>query len=839
MSLSSYAVRLALRELRGGVRGFRIFLACLALGVGAIAGIGSLGVAVSAAIRDDARILFGGDVSARLVHREANAAERRFLDRGGTVSEVARLQSMAVSRDGARHTLIELKAVDGAYPLYGTAALNPAQNLADALAARGGVYGAVADPAVAERLGIAVGDAFKIGAAVLELRATVERIPDAALSGLAFGPGVIIAAEALPQTGLLQPGALVSYDYRVRLPPGNDPAVWVSAAREAFPDAGWQVRTASEASPALQRFIDRIALFLGLVAITALLVGGIGIGSAVSYFIAGKTATIATLKSLGASTRLVFAAYAVQIGILALAGIGAGLALGALVPLAAAPFVAALLPVPLRLGPHVAPLAVAAADGILAVAMFSLLPLAGVGRVMPGALFRDIVAPARRGVPRLALAGTIAAALALAALIALSAPDRAVALWYVAGAAVSLGVFRLAAALIVAGARRIGRPRRVVLRLALANLHRPGAPTVRVVVSLGIGLTVLVAVALVQASLSDEIETSIAAGAPAYFFLDIQPGQLAGFEAMVQAIPGSRVNEVPMLRGRITRLNGVPVDDAPVAPEARWALRSDRGLTYAASLPAGSELVAGEWWPTDYRGPPLISFDAALARGMGLTVGETLTVNVLGREVSARIASLRRIDWTRLGINFAIVFAPGTLEAAPHTELAAVWLPKATEEKLVAQVVDAYPSVSAIPVREALDAVERIIAAIGTAIRLAALVTLVAGALVLGGAVAADYRRRVYEAVVLKVLGARRRTIAAAFLVEYGLMGLVSATFAALIGTAIAYVLVTVPLGAEWRFSPMPLLVLLATATGLTIVLGFAGTWRALAAPAAPQLRHE
>jgi putative ABC transport system permease protein len=393
--------------------------------------------------------------------------------------------------------------------------------------------------------------------------------------------------------------------------------------------------------------------------------------------------------------------------------------------------------------------------------------------------------------------------------------------------------------MIVAMARRLGRPRQIVLRLALANLHRPGAPATRVVLSLGIGLTVLVAVALVQASLSDEIEGSLAEGAPAYFFLDIQPAQLAGFEGMVRAIPDARVEEVPMLRGRITKLNSVPVENAAVAPDARWALNSDRGLTYSAALPKGSEVAAGNWWPADYHGLPLISFDTGLAHGMGLKVGDTLTVNVLGREVTATIANLRSIDWTRLGINFAIVFAPGTLEAAPHTVLAAAWLPEDREEQLVGQVVAADPNVSAIPVREALDAVEKIVVAIGAAIRLAALVTLIAGALVLGGAIAADYRRRVYDAVVLKVLGATRRTVAAAFLVEYGLMGLVGAVIAAGLGTLIAYLLVTGPLRSDWSFAPGPLVVVLAAAVALTTALGFAGTWRILGAPAARELRHE
>ena len=839
MSALGLALRLALRELRGGIRGFRIFLACLILGVGAIAGIGSLGASISAAIRADARVLLGGDVSLRLVHREASDAERRFIDDSGAVSEIALLRAMAVSPDGAHHTLIELKAVDAAYPLYGTVALSPPQDPAAALAPRDGVYGAVADAAVASRLGLKPGDRFKIGTAVVEFRAAIDRAPDGALSGLAFGPGVTIAMPALAQTGLVQPGSLVNYEYRVRLPRDADPPAFAREARAKFPDAGWQIRTANQASPQLQRFIDRIGLFLGLVGITALLVGGIGIGSAVGNYLAGKTATIATLKSLGASNRLIFAAYAMQLGILAAAGIAVGLALGAALPLVAAPFLDRLLPVPLRLAVYPRPLAIAAASGALTVALFSLLPLAAIGRVSPAALFRDRVERTRRAPPWPALVGTVVVAAGLAALVALSATDRGVALWYAAGAAGSFAVFSGAGALIVAGARRLRRPHRIIPRLAFANFCGRGAPTARVVLSLGIGLTVLVAVALVQASLSGEIEGVVAEGAPAYFFLDIQPNQLAGFTELVDATPGAHFAQVPMLRGRITAINGVSVDEAPVAPEARWALRSDRGLTYSTTVPPGSEVAAGQWWPADYKGPPLISFDAELAKGMGLKPGDSLTVNVLGRDITATIGNLRRVDWTRLGINFAIVFAPGTLEAAPHTHLAAVYLPQGEEEALVGRIVDHFPNVSAIPVREALDAVERIVAAIGMAIRLAALLTLVAGALVLGGAVAADYRRRVYDAVVLKVLGATRRTIAAAFLVEYGLMGLASALVAAALGTFVAYVLVTRPLRADWSFAPGPVGIVLLGAVALTVTLGFAGTWRALGAKAAPQLRNE
>jgi putative ABC transport system permease protein len=837
--LAVQTFRLARRELRGGIRGLRVFLACLVLGVTVIAGIGSLAAAVVGGIKADARDLLGGDAEARLAYRPADAAETAFLAESGRVSEIATMRAMVRTQDGDRRSLIELKAVDPAYPLYGKVALTPAQSLAAALERREAEFGVAVDPAILDRLGIALGDSIKIGGASLQLRGTIEHEPDAAAGGLQFGPRVIVAAEALAETGLIRPGALVNYHYRLRLPPGADAVSWAERARTAFPSAGWQVRTFGEASPALQRTIDRLALYLSLVGLTALLLGGVGIGNAVGFYIAGKTATITTLKCLGASTRLVFAVYFVEIVALALFGVAAALALGVMLPMALKPLLAHLLPVDLRLGIYPGPLALAALFGLLTTLMFALWPLAGVGRVPAAALFRDTVDRARRRVPPTVLGATALLALGLAGLAVGSAQDHTVGLWFVAGAAAAFAVFRAAGAAVVIASRRLGRPRSLALRLALANLHRPGAPTAGVVLSLGIGLTVLVIIALVQGNLAREVETHLPAEAPAFFFIDIQPDQLAGFEALVRTAPGARFDQVPMLRGRITRLNGVPVEAATIMPEAQWALRSDRGLTYAATLPTGSRLAAGSWWPPDYHGPPLVSFDANLARGMGLEVGNTLSVNLLGHEITATIANLRSIDWERLGINFTLVFAPGTLEGAPQTHLAAVYLSQAEEEKLVRAVTERFPNVSAVHVREALAALDRLIGTIGDAVRLTALVALAAGALVLGGAIAAGHHRRVYDAVVLKVLGATRAVLTRAFLIEHGLLGALSALIACALGTLAAYFLVTRLMKIDWVFLPAPLLWTVGFATLLTLALGFAGTWRALGAKAAPYLRNE
>ncbi|HEX9488641.1 MAG TPA: FtsX-like permease family protein, partial [Stellaceae bacterium] len=614
---------------------------------------------------------------------------------------------------------------------------------------------------------------------------------------------------------------------------------WVAAVKSAFPDAGWRIREFGNAAPNLQRLIGRVTVFMTLVGLTALLVGGVGVGNAVRGYLGGKTATIATLKCLGAPGRLVFTAYLTQILALAAGGIAVGLMLGALTPALAMPLLSSF-PITARLSLYPAPLLLAAVFGLLTTLAFALWPLATAREVPAASLFRDLVDPAPRR-PRLGyVLATAAAALALAGLGIVTASDRFTAAWLIAGAAGALVAFHLVAAGIVLAARRVGRPRAPRLRLALANLYRPGAPTAGIVASLGLGLTVLVAIALIERNIDSTIDERLPEQAPSFFFIDIQPDQVAEFDKLVAATPGvTQFARVASLRGRITQLNGVPVEQAVVAPEAQWTIQSERGLTYAATPPRGSRIVAGDWWPADYHGPPLVSMDAEIARGMALKLGDTITVNVLGRDVTATIANLREIDWTSLGINFVLVFSPGMLEAAPQTHIATARTRPGDEAALERAVTDRFPNVSAIAVKDALAALSEIVAAIGTALRATAAITLAAGTLVLAGAVAAGQRRRVYEAVVLKVLGATRSDVTRAFLIEYGILGLTTAAIAAALGTLAAYLVLTRVMHQDWTFMPGALVSTAVIATALTLGIGYAGTWKALGAKAAPFLRNE
>lgn len=841
MNALPVSVRIAARELRGGLKGFRIFLACLALGVAIIAGVGSLAEGVRTALREDARMLLGGDVEVSFTHRQMTDEQRAALRAGGPVSMFAEMRAMARTDD--RRILVELKAIDSAYPLLGDLTLETGpvtqQALGALLAPRDGLAGAVLERTTMTRLGLNTGDRIRVGDAEFAVRAVIVQEPDRTTNPITLGPRAMIAYDALASTGLVQPGSLIRYAYRIRLDAPDQAGAFVRGLTTRFPEAGWRIRGLTDAAPGLQRWIDRIAMFLTLVGLTALLVGGVGVANAVRNYLEGKRHTIATLKCLGVTGGAVTSVYLTQIMALALLGVVIGLMIGAVLPAIFGPLVAQQLGVAARFGLYPAPLLLASLFGVLIALAFSLWPLGRAREISPAALFRDIVAPTRIWPRRSLMLGTVVSLAGLAALTILTTPDRFLALWFVLGAAGTFLLFWLAARLVAAIARSLRRLRQPAIRLALANMHRPGSATPSIVLSLGLGLTVLVLIMQIQGNLLRELRTQLPAIAPSFFFIDIQPEQWEPFQAAVRATPGLiDLRHVPSLRGRITRLNATPVDQVRVAPEAQWAIGSDRGLTYSATPPQDTRIVEGAWWPTDYSGPPLVSFDVNLARGMGLNLGDTITINVLGIEVEARIANLRVIDWTNLGINFALIFAPGTLEGAPQTFIATASVPRSQEDDLERRITEAMPNVSSIRIRNALATIEGVLTSIGDAARVTAAVTLIAGMLVLAGAMVATQRRRIYDAVVLKVLGARRRDVIAAFLIEFGLIGLASGLVAAVIGTICAAALMAV----YFRFAFIPDLPAVAAIVLIAIcvagALGLAGTWRAMGQKPAPILRH-
>lgn len=828
------AWRLAWRDLRAGGRGLWLLLVCLFLGTAALAGIGSLSASILGALDERSRVMLGGDLELRVSQRRATVEEGAAFAGAGRVSETISTNTMARSLRDGTPTLVNLRAVDAAWPLVGRFRLQTG-----ALAARPRGLQLAASPVLADRLGLHVGDMVQVGAARLRLIGLIAEEPDSLGAGFSFGPTVLVDMAGLDATQTIQPGSLYQSRYRLLIGGGKDPAAIGRRLSRSFPSAGWTVRTPDEAAGGLRNGIGQLGQFLLLVGLAALAIAGVGIGSGVSAYLDRKTRMIATLKVLGARTGTIVALFLIELGLVAGIAAVAGLALGAAVPAIVAQLAANALPVPPRVALYPVPLLVAAGLSLLVALIVALPALARAGSVPAATLLRAAVAPATRLGWRLwaAEAGLV---LLLGLLAVLTATDRVIALGFVgATAAAMLGLWLLGM-----GLRRVlaalPRPRRPLFRLALANLHRPGAPTARLVVALGLGFSLFVALALIDASLSRELHDAAPGKAPRFFVIDLQPEDAGRFRAAVEgAAPDARLEMVPSLRGSIVAFKGRRVADMIGLPEGAWVLRGDRTITWSATVPPRNSVVAGRWWPRDYRGPPLVSMEDRAAGLLGLHVGDTITVAILGVEVPARIAALRKVDWGGFGLNFALVFSPGYIEEAPHSLLASIYAPDDRDGAIARAVAEALPAITLVRTGDVLGQVGALLGQIALAVRIAGGVAVAAGVVVLIGAVAASGQARRYDSVILKLLGASRRQLLLGQALEYLLLATLLAAVAILLGGAAGWYVVTRVLTLPWAPLGREVAVTLAAAIVTVLGVGILSSLPALRAKPAESLRSE
>lgn len=830
MSLSLAAIwHISRRDLSTRIRGLRLLAICLFLGVATLAAIGSLTAGIGEELSRRGQTILGGDVEIGIAQRQATAAELAAMRKMGAVSETVRMRAMAIGDDSL---LAELKAVDGLYPHYGR--LKLVSNETAKTPARGEIY---VGPTLSDRLNIRQNETVRFGEATFKVAGIIAEEPDRLGEGFTLGPVAIINMASLPDTKLIQPGSMFEAKYRIKLQPQQDAAAIAKRLEAQFPSAGWEITDRSNGAPGTRRFIERMGQFLTLVGLASLVIAGIGVGNGVGSYLASKRVSIATLKVNGADSGVIFRIYMLQILAVAIAAIFVGLAVGSVMPLAIASVAGDILPVAPGYSLHPVPLAISAVYGLLIAIAFALPPLARARTVPAAGLFRAIVegdAP----IDRKSLLWVIASIAAIVAIAVLSAREPLFSLAFVGAAFGLLVILTGIAWLLRAIAVRLPRPKAPLLRLALANLHRPGAQTQALVVALGLGLTLFVTLAAIQTSITNEIKTSIPARAPSFFILDIPRDGAARFTQMVKsADPDATVNMIPALRGTIIEYGGQRVDQLDEMPEGAWVLNGDRGLTYSAELPKGSALVAGKWWPANYRGPPLISLEAEVAATLGLQVGDSMTVSLLGVEVPAKIASLRTVKWDNFGLNYVMVFSPGSLDAAPHNMVATLTVKKDAERILAKAIPPAFPSASLIEVGEVTAQITTLLTQMAQAIAAAASIAILAGIAVLVGAIAAARQSRVYDSVIMKMLGSSRGQILGAQALEYGLLAIILGLLSLALGMGAAwYVVVQI---FDFSFAPDPAILILTLigGAGLTFILGIVGSLPILAARPAQALR--
>lgn len=823
--MSGFVLRLAWRETRGAWRRFGYFFACITLGVSALVGVGSFADSLERTVARSAKSLMGGDVEIRSTQPLAGDAAALAAQSGADGARTTQVREVvAMAQAGpARTQLVELKAVEVGYPLYGALVTDPARSL-DTLIGEGR---ALVHDSLLVRLGLRVGDRVRVGQAELTISGVIVKEPDRAVGVFSLGPRVIVASADLDRTGLIRPGSRVRYRALFRLPEGQDPQAVRDRLAGRLP-AAQRVTTYTQAQPGLRRFWDQLTMYLGLTGLVALMVGGIGVGVSVHAFVTEKRPAIATMKSLGAPWRPLLAAYLLQTGLLGLGGSAAGALLGSLAQPLLAPTLARLLPIELVLSFSLRAVLRGLAMGVGVTLLCALWPLLQIRRVPPALILRRDVEPRLHG--RRPWAAALPIATGLAALALWQAGSWKIGALFAGGLAAALLTLAAGARGVVALARR-ARGRSPAWRHATANLHRPGSHAGPVLVSLGLAVTLVVSIALLERSLRAELVDRSPGTTPAFFFIDIQPDQAEPFARLAAGHGATAPAElIPVVRSRLAAVNGAPVSPTAASKPDAWYLRREYVLTWAVAPPAHSTVVAGRWWtPGETAREPLISVEDELARELGVGLGDTLTFDVQGVPVSARVRSLRHVDWRSLASNFFVIFSPGALESAPTTFIATVRARPEQENALQSAVVAAFPNVTAIPVREVLERVSAVLDQIALAVRLVAAFSIAAGLIVMAGALAITRRQRLYQSVVLKVLGATRGFVSRVFAVEYALLGASAGGAGSALAAGLSWAVLRWVFDVPAQWAPVTLAAGVLTATGLAVLVGFLGTRRLLA----------
>lgn len=843
-------LRVAMVDLRGDLRRFGILLACLALGVATIAIVGSVGASLQAALDRDARLLLGGDIEAGLSYRKAEPNERALFDSFGTVSEV--IEVMGNGRRDIDSAFLSLKAIDDKYPLVGSVSIeesvDPAAAPYDLLAFKDGAHGIVPETLLFDRLGLSIGDRITIEDVPFEIRGVLGGSPDAITQTMQFGIPALISIEALDATGILQPGVLARFRYKMLLE-GIEFEEARDAIRAESPDAGWGINSPRDSTADIARFFNIFSRFLTIVGLSALIVGGVGVSNAVAAYVTERQRSIATLKALGATSTRILTHFLAQVIVLTLVGIVLGIVLGSAITAIAIPIVGALLGINLPLLIDPASTLIASAFGLLVGFTFAFLPLKRAQTLRPALLFRAAGSAVEGGLgwrdllnPGLWVPLVIAIG-AIYALALLTTNRPELVFWYAIGVVAAFIILRLAGALLQRLLRLVPPLPNTPLRNALKSIHRPGAPAPVVILSLGLGLALLLLIALIDNNLRHQLDREqVPPDAPNFVYIDLFEDEVETLHAYAATEPRVAAFEsTAMIRGALGMLNGQPVGEVE-APSEEMAMAFEGGefpLTASGPLPPRSTVVDGEWWPLDYEGEPLASVYTEMADAMGIKVGDVLTFRIYGEEVTATVANLRELDWRGGGVSFAFVLTPNIIDLFPVSYLGMLRTVPGEERDMQRALVENFPELAFFPVSDALDVFSRILDSVTNAVAVIGGLAVISGLLVLAGAMVAGRRQREADAVVMKVLGATRSDIVATYLIEYGLLGALAAIIAAGLSLFGAWAFVELVLELDYRVDPLVIIGVIVTTVALTIAVGVATTWSALSIKPAGYLREE
>jgi putative ABC transport system permease protein len=838
MSASFLTARWAWRDFRGSIRHFRLVLICLVISIASITAVQVTGHSIFQAIARNAQTILGGDWVVRQLYAPVGDAERDWLrDQGARLVETIEMRAMLSRPDTHDSTLVELKAVDRGYPVYGAVSVLPQGQDFHVLLDQG----LVLDPALAERLQIDIGDHVQLGTYIFKVAGFITHEPDRAGGGrFGLAPRVFVASHRIASTGLMQQGSMINYDLRVAWPHLTALKQKQTQFEETFKDATWRLTDTEKASPQIQRFVNNLVQFLTLIGLFSLLIGGIGVGNGMRAYLQTRMTHIAVFKAIGMHLNHIRQIYIWQISMIALLGTLVGIMIGCFIPFALLPLLDGVMPFAVDVVLTPQSVFVPFLFGLLTSFIFSLWPLGEAEKTSPLVLFRHQQMMMSERPSLMMMAAVFLCVVLLGLIVFTSVADKIFAAFFILGVALSFVLFYGLGRVIASVAHKMAKGKHIVQRLALDNIGRKGNATAQVLVSLGIGLTVLSSIAMIERNIRGNLQDNLPYDAPSFFFMDIQPEQKIPFVDLLKSMPQtSHIVATPNLRGRLVSVNGVPADEALKDKREAWLLNNDRGFTYTDTLPAHSKILEGAWWPSDYQGPPLVSVVEDVQRGFGVKVGDTLGINILGRTIDAKIANVRQVNWTNFTINFAMTFAPGTLENAPHSWLATVVADPAQEVTIQRAVTKQFPNVSMIRLSDAIDTVSHILMQMNQAVRVMGALALVTGLIVLIEALIATRQRRQYDTVILKVIGVPRSIMERILWLEFCVLGGVASILSVGLATFMSWAILHVWMGQVWLFYPQLAFMAVVISFAAIVLTGWLTLRRVLRESPINYLRNE
>lgn len=850
-----FALRLALRESRHGLRRVGIYMASITLGVTALVSIHSFRDDVARSVQDEAEVLMGAN--ARLqgdqpLSGDVGAVLDSLTEAGVGVARVTTATSMVMAPSSGQVRLLQVRAIDEGYPYYGEVTTDPPGSWG-AHSAAGQV---LVDPAVLIQLGVSIGDSLVVGRERLRIAGTVDDLPTDLAYQTAIGPRIHLSPETLERTELLTVGSLARYEAFLRMPDAAERNALHARYDSLFRASDADLDLAEEQARSLSNGVRFLGRFLGLVGLGALLLGGVGVASAIHVYIREKRASIAVLRCLGAGQLTAFAAYLIQAALLGLVGSVAGVLLGVLVQELLPTLLSGVLPVEVttRFSPDSA--LAGMGIGIWVAVIFALIPLLEARDVPPLAALRQDFEGGGRGwadLPRLAAYALLGAS--VLALCAIEAPEVDIGLAFAGALAVAGALVAGTGALLMRGARRyFPRGASYPVRQGVSNLFRPQNQTVSVTLALGLGAFVIGTIVEVEGNLRDDLTLSFGSGQPNLLLFDVQPDQVEGVLELIPPEARGSADVSPLITSRIASINGRSPEelrsnpDRDARPEG-WALRREYRNTYRAAVGRAEELVVGRWWDgtpgsesgeeVDTGGLPGLSLEEDVATSLRVGLGDTITWEVSGLEVPSVVVSLRRVDWNQLEPNFFAILEPGALDDAPGQIVMVARIEDDNRRAaLQRDLVTTFPNVSALDFSRVQEAIDTVLARVRQAVGFLGAFTALAGVLVLIGALATSRAQRLREGALLKTLGANRKQVLSVLLAEYVALGTVataSGLLLAVIGSAIV-----VPGVFEIDYSPRmgPLASIWIAVVSLTVLVGLASSRDLLRRPPLPVLRE-